>query len=168
MKNSNLLLELFLIIILGFSQSCVNNNQKIGNYSDDLSAESKSVITNEIMDLTTNWADANKNMDADKAIELWDSSTELMFAENGMFFPNRDSLYAYLKGFYASTTSMDLQWQKRVVVPLSLNAASMSGYFHFKAIFKTGDIFEGNSMFTGVFVRKNNKWILIHGHESVK
>jgi hypothetical protein len=168
MKTTNLLAGLFIIILFGFFQSCMNNKPKTGNYSDDLSAESKSAITNEIIDLTTNWANAHISMNADEAIELWDSTADLMFAENGFFFANIDSIYSYLKGFYSSTKSMDLQWQKRVVIPLSLNAATMSGYFHFKAVFKDESTFEGNSMFTGVFVKKNNKWILIHGHESVK
>jgi len=168
MKTTKLTLGLLFVLILGFFGSCTNNRQNTGNYSDDLSPESKSAITNEIMDLTTNWANAHISMDADKAIELWDSTADLMFAENGFFFANRDSIYSYLKGFYSSTKSMELQWQKRVVIPLSLNAATLSGYFHFKAIFKDESIFEGNSMFTGVFVKKNNKWILIHGHESFK
>jgi uncharacterized protein YchJ len=63
---------------------------------------------------------------------------------------------------------MNVEWMQRVVVPLSLNAATMSGIFHFKATFKSGEIFEGTVMFTGVFVRKNNKWVLIHGQESLK
>ena len=168
MKTTKLTLGLLFVLILGFFGSCKNNRQNTGNYSDDLSPESKSAITNEITDLTTNWANAHINMDADKAIELWDSTDDLMFAENGIFFANRDSIYSYLKGFYLSTKSMDVQWQKRVVIPLSQNAATMSGYFHFKAIFKDESSFEGNSMFTGVFVKKNNKWVLIHGHESFK
>jgi hypothetical protein len=168
MKTTKLTLGILFVIIFGSIESCTNNKQKTGNYTDDLTPESKSAITREIMDLTTNWANAHISMDADKAIELWDSTADLMFAENGFFFANRDSIYSYLKGFYSSTKSMELQWQKRAVIPLSLNAGTMSGYFHFKAVFKDESIFEGNSMFTGVFVKKNNKWVLIHGHESVK
>jgi len=136
--------------------------------TSDLANQEKLTITNGIMDLTTNWANANNSMDADKAIEFWDSSEDLMYAENGEFFPNRDSIYSFLKRFYQSTTSMEVKWGKRVVIPLSRNAASMSGYFHAKALFKSGDKFEVNSMFTGVFIKKNNKWALIQGHESYK
>jgi hypothetical protein len=168
MKTINFVIGFVLLITIGFTQSCCDNDHKIGNYQDNLSAEQKTTITNEILDLTTNWALAHDSMDADKAIELWDSTSDLMFAENGAFFPNRDSIYTFLKGFYSSTKSMDVQWQNRVVVPLSLNAASMSGYFYFKAAFKDEEFFEGNSMFTGVFVKKDNKWVLIHGQESFK
>ncbi len=168
MKNLSILTGLFILLVFLTCTSCKNNDQKIGIYSNDLSADSKTAITNEIMDLTTNWANAHSSMDPDKAIELWDSSTDLMFAENGEFFPNRDSIYSFLKSFYNSTISMDLQWKQRVVVPLSLNSASMAGYFHAIAKFKEGDPYEINSMFTGVFVRKNNKWVLIQGQESYK
>jgi hypothetical protein len=134
----------------------------------DLTDQEKQTITNSIMDLTTNWAIANNNMNADKAIEFWDSSSELMYAENGKFFPNRDTIYSFIKSFYQSAKSIEIKWEQRVVIPLSINAASMSGYFHVKAVFKSGDTFEANSMFTGVFVKKNTKWVLIHGHESYK
>lgn len=168
MKN---LIPILLIAFVAFT-ACQPKNAQVtvntGTYSDDLSLAVKDSVTKDIMELTTNWVNANINMDAGKAIELWDNSPDLMFAENGVFFLNRDSIYSYITGFYQSTTSMNAEWKQRVVVPLSLNAASMSGYFYFKATFKSGEIFEGTVMFTGVFVRKNNKWALIHGHESLK
>jgi Calcium/calmodulin dependent protein kinase II Association. len=105
-------------------------------------------------------------MNPDKAIELWDSSKELMFAENGAFFPDRDSIYNYLKEL--TTTSMNVEWKNRTVLPLSQNSASMSGNFKAHAVFKSGEVFDIDSKFTGVFVRKNGNWVLIHGHESFK
>ena len=162
----------FLLISIVVITACQPKNTPVtvntGTYSDDLSLAEKDSVTKDIMELTSNWVNANIEMDAGKAIEFWDNSADLMFAENGAFFPDRDSIYSYLKGFYQSTTSMNVEWKQRVVVPLSLNAASMSGYFQFKATFKSGEIFEGTVMFTGVFVRKNHKWALIHGQESLK
>jgi len=168
MKNFIHLIIVVLIIFTACQPKPKQPAFNSGNYNDDLSPAMKDSVTNEILELTTNWAKAHSNKDADKAIELWDNSPDLMFAENGVFFPSRDSIYSYLKSFYQSASSMDLQWKQRVVIPLSINAATMSGYFHAKAVFKTGDIFDINSMFTGVFVRKNNKWVMIHGHESFK
>jgi len=162
----------FLLIAFIALTACQPKNVHVavntGTYSDNLTVAMKDSVTKDIMKLTTSWANANINMDAGKAIELWDNSPDLMFAENGAFFPDRDSIYSYIHGFYQSTTSMKVEWKQRVVVPLSLNAATMSGFFHFKATFKSGEIFEGTVMFTGVFVRKNNKWVLIHGQESLK
>jgi hypothetical protein len=159
-------------IILIFSMivisSCQNSVPTSNNFSDDLSAESKSQISSEILELTQNWADAGNNMNPDKAVELWDSSNELMFAENGEFFPDRDSIYNYMKEFYKTTTSMNIAWKNRAVIPLSKNSAAMSGNFKAHAVFKSGDVFDIDSKFTGVFVRKNGNWVLIHGHESFK
>jgi hypothetical protein len=168
MKNLTFLLGLFLLIVLGVSSSCKNDNQKIGDYRNDLSAESKTAITKEIMDLTDNCATNLCKMDFDKAIEMYDSSSEFMYAENGAFFLNRDSLYNYMKSIKSSAESFHFQWKQRFVIPLSLNAASLAGSFSFKIGLKTGDIFEGTPMFVGTFVRKNDKWVLIHGNESSK
>ena len=168
MKDLNYFLCFLVVIVMTIIVSCTETELNTGNYSDDLSPESKTAISNEILELTTNWVNAHNSMDADKASELWDSSSDLMFAENGVFFANRDSIYAFLKIFYTTTTSMNVEWKQRVVVPLSLNSACMSGYFHAIAKFKSGDSFDINSIFTGVFVRKENKWVLIHGHESFK
>jgi hypothetical protein len=74
MKKHSNLFGFLLMISVCIYQSCGSNQQKIGNFSDDLSPETKTNITNEIMDLTTNWAKAHCSMDADKAIELWDAS----------------------------------------------------------------------------------------------
>jgi hypothetical protein len=148
--------------------SCQNTRPISNNFFDDLSDESKSKVSAEILELTQNWANAHNSMNADKAIELWDSSKDLMFAENGEFFPGRDSIYNYLKEFYKTTTSMNVEWKHRAVIPLSQNSATMSGNFKAHAIFKSGEVFDIDSKFTGVFVRKNGNWVLIHGHESFK
>jgi len=42
----------------------------------------------------------------------------------------------------------------------------MSGSFHFKLQFISGEIFEDTTAFTSLFVKKNDNWSLIQGHES--
>ena len=168
MKKINLLPILLILVSVCLSQSCKTDTPNTGNFSDDLTQQEKDLVTSEIIALTDNWINAHNNMNADKASELWDNSSDLMFAENGEFFPNWNSIHDYLLNFYTTTDSMKVKWEQRVVVPLSLNSASMSGYFHAIANFKSGESFDINSMFTGVFVKKDNKWVLIHGHESVK
>lgn len=168
MKHSIYLIGIVLTFLMFVFASCQNHAPVSNNFSDDTPPSSKSLIINEILELTKNWADAHNSMNPDKAIELWDSSKDLMFAENGEFFPDRDSIYNYLKEFYKTTISMNVEWKDRIVIPLSQNSASMSGNFNAHAVFKAGEVFDINSKFTGVFVRKNGKWVLIHGHESFK
>jgi len=168
MKISIYFKELFLTFLMVVSLSCQNKTPVSDSFSNDTSSTSKAQITAEILELTQSWANAHNSMNPDKAIELWDSSKDMMFAENGEFFPDRDSVYNYLKEFYKTTTSMNVEWKQRAVIPLSQNSASMSGNFNAHAVFKSGEVFDINSKFTGVFVRKNGKWVLIHGHESFK
>jgi hypothetical protein len=168
MKNLTFLLGFFSITFLGFFTSCKNDTQKIGDYRNDLSAESKATITKEIMDVTDSLAATLCRLDFDKAIEFYDSSAEYKSAENGALFPNRDSLYNNMKNIKAASESFRFEWKQRFILPLSLNAASMVGNFSFKANLKDGSVFEGEPMFAGTFVRVNNKWVLIHGNESSK
>jgi hypothetical protein len=168
MKLSIYLTGIGLTFLMVISFSCQNKTPMSNSFSDDTSPASKAKITTEILDLTQSWANAHNSMSPDKAIELWDSSKDLMFAENGEFFPDRDSIYNYLKEFYKTTTSMNVEWKDRIIIPLSQNSASMSGNFNAHAVFKSGEVFDINSKFTGVFVRKNGNWVLIHGHESFK
>lgn len=168
MKISIYLIGIVLTFLIVAFSSCQNHMPVSNNFSDNLSANSKQKITSEILDLTQNWVNAHNSMNADKAAALWDSSKDLMFAENGEFFPDRDSIYNYLKEFYKTTTSMNVEWKHRAVIPLSQNSATMSGNFKAHAIFKSGEVFDIDSKFTGVFVRKNGTWVLIHGHESFK
>ncbi len=168
MKNLTYLLGFSSLIFLGFFPSCKNDTQKIGDYRNDLSAESKATITKEIMDVTDSLAATLCRMDFNKAIEFYDSSAEYKSAENGALFPNRDSLYNSMKNIKSVSESFNFQWKQRFILPLSLNAASMVGNFSFKADLKNGNVFEGEPMMAGTFVRKNSKWVLIHGNESSK
>lgn len=155
MKNQLLLFSAALVIM-----ACTKP-QPVGLTDTD-----KEQIRTEIMELTTQWAVDNSNKDAAAASEFWANSPEMCHAENGIFFTNPDSVYAYLKNFYLNTDSMQVAWTERVITPLSSDIALLKGFFHFKAVFKSGDVFEGEPAFTGVFVRKEEKWALLQGHES--
>jgi uncharacterized protein YchJ len=63
---------------------------------------------------------------------------------------------------------MDVEWLQRTVMPLTTNLAAMAGSFHFKLQFMNDEIMEDTTAFTGLFIKKNNKWSLIQGHESFK
>lgn len=154
--------KLFILLFISTLCACSHTTES------EFSEEQKEVIKSEILDVTTKWVNDNIKMSPDDIIEFWDYSSDLMFAENGEFFPNRDSIYNYLKGFYSQTKSMNVEWKERIVIPLSPSSATMSGSFHAKAVFNSGESFEVQPIFTGVFIKKNDKWVLVHGHESFK
>ncbi len=61
---------------------------------------------------------------------------------------------------------MEVEWLERNIIPLTDDVASMKEKFRFKASLKSGEVFEGKNVFIAVFLKKENKWVLIIGHES--
>jgi hypothetical protein len=151
-----------LIIALFAFYSCTNQSHA------PLTQEEKNAITSEIMTVSNQWIDDNKNMDADAAIRFWSTSPELRFAENGEFFANRDSIQSTLHNYYAQTTSMNVKWLDRDVRVLTKSIALMAGKFQFNIVFGDESNWQGTNAFTGVFIKENEKWSLIQGHESTQ
>jgi len=163
MKLNTLLLGLFIVVIL---QSCTNKAEQTS--SNQLSEQMKNQISSEIMEVSNQWINGNKNLNADKAIQFWSNSPDLRFAENGQFFANRDSIYATLNNYYSITNTLNVEWLNRKISPLSNSTALMSGEFHFRLNFKDGSSWQGTNAFTGVFIKENGEWSLIQGQETTR
>jgi hypothetical protein len=160
-------IRLFLSVILIVMISCQREaNKNIQNCS--INKDDSLRIVQEIIKTSDVWAEANTNKNADKAIEFWDSSPDLKYAENGEFFANKDSIHSVINNYYKQTKSMNVEWLQRTVLPLTTNLAAMSGSFHFKLQFINDEVIEDTTVFTSLFIKKNNNWSLIQGHESFK
>lgn len=61
---------------------------------------------------------------------------------------------------------MEFVWEQRDVVPLSADSATLTGVFRYEATQQSGEVLAGRNVFTAVFVRRDGRWKLIHGHES--
>ena len=159
--KTRLFLSVILIIMI-FCQREANKNIQNCSINKDDSLR----IVQEIIKTSDIWAEANTNKNANKAIEFWDSSPDLKYAENGEFFANKDSIHSVIKNYYKQTKSMNVEWLQRTVLPLTTNLAAMSGSFHFKLQFINDEVIEDTTVFTSLFIKKNNNWTLIQGHES--
>jgi hypothetical protein len=159
--KTKLILSVILIAMIS-CQSETSRNIKNCSVNKDDSIR----IVQEIIKISDVWAEANINMNPDKAVEFWSSSPDLKYAENGAFFVNKDSIHSVLRNYYRQTKSMNVEWLYRTVLPLTNNLAAMSGSFHFKLQFISGEIFEDTTAFTSLFINQNNNWSLIQGHES--
>lgn len=159
--KTKLILSVILIVLISCQREANKNMQNCS-----VNKEDSIRIVQEIIKTSDVWAEANINMNPDKAVEFWSSSPELKYAENGEFFANKDSIHSVLRNYYKQTKSMDVEWLYRTVLPLTTNLAAMSGSFHFKLQFTSGEIFEDTTAFTSLFIKKNNNWSLIQGHES--
>jgi len=161
--KTRILLSVILITMISCQREANKNMQNCSVNKDDSIR-----IVQEIIKTSDVWAEANINMNPDKAVEFWSSSPDLKYAENGAFFANKDSIHSVLRNYYKQTKSMDVEWLHRTVLPLTNKLAAMSGSFHFKLQFISGEIFEDTTAFTSLFIKKNDNWALIQGHESFK
>jgi len=159
--KTRLILSFMLIVLISCQREANKNMQSCSVNKDDSIR-----IVQEIIKTSDVWAEANINMNPEKAVEFWSSSSDLKYAENGAFFANKDSIHSVLRNYYRQTKSMNVEWLHRTVLPLTPNLAAMSGSFHFKLQFISGEIFEDTTAFTSLFVKKNDNWSLIQGHES--
>jgi len=128
--------------------------------------EAEADVVEEILQRTTQWADANRRRDAAGVLDMFINSGELRHAENGVIFTSYEALAEFVEDWYDATEEMHLVWEQRDVVRLSSDAATMTGIFRYEATQKSGDVWAGRNVFTGVFVRRAGSWKLIHGHES--
>ena len=128
--------------------------------------EERAAVKKAIMDRTTEWAEANRRRDPDAVLDLFDDSDELRHAENGAIFPSYAALSDFVNEWYETADEMGMSWEERQVYPLAPDAATMTGIFKFEARQKSGEVFAGRNVFTGVFVKRGDSWRLIHGHES--
>ena len=161
--ETRFILSVILIVMISCQREANKNIQNCSVSKDDSIR-----IVQEILKTSDEWAEANSNKNVDNAIEFWDSSTDMKYAENGLFFANRDSIHSVIKNYYKQTKSMNVEWLQRTVMPLTTNLAAMSGSFHFKLQFMNDEILEDTTAFTGLFIKKNDNWTLIQGHESFK
>lgn len=119
-----------------------------------------------ILQVTSDWAQANCDRDPERMMQMFRNSEELRFSENGAIFPSFQVYQAFVKTFYRTTTDMHLEWKRRDILPISSNAAVMTGVFEYRAVQDSGEIFSGRNAFTGIFLRRSRSWQLVHGHES--
>jgi ketosteroid isomerase-like protein len=128
--------------------------------------ESEADVVDAVLQRTDQWAEAARRRDAAGVLDLFINSDELRHAENGVIFPSYEALAEFVKGWFDGTEEMELVWEQREVVPLSADAATMTGMFRYEARQESGEVWAGRNVFTGVFVRRGASWALIHGHES--
>lgn len=168
MKKTHFILVSSLIIVMSiFSFSCKQSENPDEHWY--LSGADSLITANEIVLLTDNWAESNSSRNANEAIQFWDSSPQMIFIENAEKLANRDSVYSLLKSWYIpGLESFNVKWNHRDILPLSKNTAHFWGNFSFHAKYKSGEKLNGNSFFTGLLLKRNNKWTMYRSHESYK
>ena len=128
--------------------------------------DAQAAIVAEVLDRTFEWGEACCRRNASAVLDLFLDSEDLRHAENGVIFLSYAALAEFVNDWFGSTVEMDFSWQERHIVPLAADAATMTGVFEYEAKQKSGEVWSGSNVFTGVFVKRGGTWRLVHGHES--
>jgi hypothetical protein len=152
-----------LIALLGCS------SQKESNELWYLTGPDSSAVVAEVIAAIDAWGQANVAANADMAAEFWDSSPQMRFAENGDEYADWTALRSLIREWYSQPIdSIQLTWEKREVLPLSRQTASLYGRLYFRVRFSSGEIYQARSYLTGLFILADGTWKLRQGHESYK
>jgi len=153
-------------VLLG-SISC----QKADQASDawHLTGKDSASVINEVSAAIDAWADSYTKMDPEKVAQFWDSSPQMMYAENGEKYANWDSIRSAIKGIYARPVdSVIVAFGGKTIVPLSHSSAHVFMPFDFKVGFKPSRLFQTKGFLTALLVKENGAWRILVGHESWK
>jgi uncharacterized protein (TIGR02246 family) len=95
------------------------------------------------------------------------SDPELTWAGDGYLMPiSHDSLMSFYRGVYRGFRAADFTWDTLRVSVLSPDAGVVSGAAHFAVTDRTGRTVQQGVAVTYVFVRRDGRWQLLHGHAS--
>jgi ketosteroid isomerase-like protein len=115
------------------------------------------------------WADSYAKMDPDKVAQFWDSSPQMMYAENGEKYANWDSIHAAIKGTYTRPVeSTEVKFNSKAILPLSHNSAHVFMPFDLRVKFKPARVFQIKGYLTAFLVKEAGVWRILVGHESWK
>lgn len=91
-----------------------------------------------------------------------------MLAENGIQYASWDSLYSGVKAWYSQPIeSIEFNIEERNILPLTPEAAHLFCKMNFRANFSSGEIYQASGFLTLLSIKKNGKWKMLRGHESV-
>jgi uncharacterized protein (TIGR02246 family) len=132
-----------------------------------LTPAERTAITDSIVAVAHGMAQAANALDADALDRTLASDPELTWASDGhlLAIPH-DSMMAMYRNFYHSLRSMAFVWDTLRVSVLGHDAAVLSGAAHFAVTDTSNQTDREAVAVTYVFVRRDQRWQLLHGHAS--
>jgi ketosteroid isomerase-like protein len=131
-------------------------------------ADSANVIK-EVSAAIDAWADSYAKMDPEKIAQFWDSSPQMMYAENGEKYANWDSIHAAIKGIFTKPVeSIEVNFGARAILPLSQRSAHVFMPFDFRLKFKPSRLYQTKGYLSALLVKEAGAWRILVGHESWK
>ena len=127
----------------------------------------RSAVADTITQKAALFAQMVNRRDAAAVMTLFADDRDMTYAENGMLYPSRDSLERAITALYGAQRELTFGWDELRVVPLASDAGVLLGRFHVLGLDLAGTTVRvDRGTWTGVFVRRNGRWVIVHAHES--
>jgi hypothetical protein len=157
MKNH---LALILLGLIGLLSSCGTTEQPL------LTSTEKKEIEDTIKFLGLIVEKAVNGHDLQMSFDLMSDDPDFTFSEDGYIKPEKSKSWDIMKPVYDKLPAMTLSYDKIRVVALDKYSGVFTGEGPWSATDMQGNVMKGHLVSMFVFVNRNNKWQMIHGHTS--
>ncbi len=132
----------------------------------ELNEEQTAAIQKAVLKSHQEMINAMENLDVDKFFESIIDSGKGTIVQDGNVMTRKESLDSVKKGF-EGVTKLKYEFFHKTVKVLSPETAILIGKGRTTITIHTGEIFNTNFAVSSVFVMKDGKWKIIHGHHSI-
>ena len=106
-------------------------------------------------------------LDVSRFAPVFSSDADLTWAADGqLMLISHDSLMSFYRVAYRGFREIDFTWDTLRVSVLSPDVGVLAGAGHFEVTDTAGSTSQQGVAVTYVFVRRNGRWQLLHGHAS--
>ncbi len=131
----------------------------------ELTEEQKAAIADTVRQMADTFFEDFRRLDTDGAMVPFRSITA--WGENGVLGANRDSIITAWSGFFASLQEVTRGgWNEVHVNVLGPAAAVFTASFDWAGVDTTGAEVGGSGVWTTVWERTAEGWVVVQGHES--
>jgi uncharacterized protein (TIGR02246 family) len=110
--------------------------------------------------------EAASQRDGRRFMSFFAEADDMTVIEDAEIRPSRKVFEEWAHEFFKGVAELDATAEERRVFPLSLDVAVATGILRYSARTTSGDIVGGRNAFTFVFVKKGERWLIHHVHES--
>ena len=160
MKTKSVLPLVVIVICTLVAFSCNKPTQT------PLSVEERTNIEDTVKHLVRLVEKGANERDLDISFNIFSDDPDFTFSEDGYIYPPKDSLYKIFKPVYGNWSELSLRWDTMRIVVLDRNSAVFTGAGPWSATDMEGNYMNGQVVATYVFVNRDDKWQMLHGHAS--
>ena len=131
-----------------------------------LTLEQQAAIEDTIKQLARVVEESAKQLDLDGSFNLFSDDPDFTFSEDGYIKPPKDSLYKIMIPVYANFSDIFMSYETMRITVLNECSGVFTGEGPWSATDLSGNKMGGHLVSMFVFVKRENKWKMIHGHTS--